>query len=257
MRDRHKKTMKKPVPKIISVVSNLTRRKVLGLIGPTVAVTLLGCWRKQSASIASAASPPPACTVRPRQTEGPYFVDEKLNRSDIRSDPSDGSVKQGVPLRLVFQVSQIRDRSCTPLNNAIVDVWHCDAAGVYSDALDPNFNTLGKKFLRGYQTTNANGIAEFVTVYPGWYPGRTVHIHFKIRTNSASQKSYEFTSQLYFDDALTDRVHAQKPYAAKGQRTQRNNRDGIFQQGGDRLMLQLSRAESGYLGRFEIGLELA
>ncbi|NJM62506.1 MAG: intradiol ring-cleavage dioxygenase [Oscillatoriales cyanobacterium RU_3_3] len=230
--------MKKPLPKIISVVSNLTRRDVLGLISGTVAVTVLGCWRKQSAStIASVASPAPACTVRPQQTEGPYFVDEKLNRSDIRSDPSDGTIKQGVPLRLVFQVSQIRDRSCTPLNNAIVDVWHCDASGIYSDAIDRNFNTLGKKFLRGYQTTNANGIAEFLTVYPGWYPGRTVHIHFKIRINSASQKSYEFTSQLYFDDALTDRVHAQKPYNARGRRTQRNNRDGIFKQGGQQLML--------------------
>lgn len=249
--------MKKPLPKISSVVSNLTRREVLGFVSGTVAVTLWGCWRKQPASIASAALPAPACTVKPQQTEGPYFVDEKLNRSDIRSDPADGTIKQGVPLRLVFQVSQIRDRSCTPLNNAIVDVWHCDAAGVYSDASDPNFNTLGKKFLRGYQTTNADGIAEFLTVYPGWYPGRTVHIHFKIRSNSASQLSYEFTSQLYFEDAITDRVHAQKPYNARGQRTVQNNRDGIFQQGGDRLMLQLSQVENGYRGKFDIGLELS
>jgi protocatechuate 3,4-dioxygenase beta subunit len=249
--------MKKPVPKIISVVSNLTRRELLGFVSGTFAVTLFGCWRKQPVSIASAASPIPACTVRPQQTEGPYFVDEKLNRSDIRSDPSDGTIKQGLPLRLIFQVSQIRNRSCTPLNNAIVDVWHCDAAGIYSDVRDRNFNTVGKKFLRGYQTTNANGIAEFLTVYPGWYPGRTVHIHFKIRTNSASQKSYEFTSQLYFNDSLTDRVHAQKPYAARGQRAQKNNRDGIFQRGGQKLMLQISQAESGYVGRFDIGLELA
>ncbi|MCC3406077.1 MAG: hypothetical protein JGK17_10890 [Microcoleus sp. PH2017_10_PVI_O_A] len=152
------------------MILNLTRREVLGFVSGTFAMTLFGCWRKQSASIASAASPTPACTVRPQQTEGPYFVDEKLNRSDIRSDPADGTIKQGVPLRLVFQVSQIRDRSCTPLKNAIVDVWHCDAAGVYSDASDRNFNTVGKKFLRGYQTTNANGIAEFLTVYPGCIP---------------------------------------------------------------------------------------
>lgn len=255
--------MKKHLSKRILV---LTRREMLGFLNGTLAVTLLGCWRKQSASIASPTSPAetsiltakmPACAVKPQQTEGPYFVDEKLNRSDIRSDPSNGSIERGVPLRLVFQISQISGNSCTPLNNAMVDVWHCNAAGIYSDAIDRNFNTIGKKFLRGYQQTNANGIAEFLTVYPGWYPGRAVHIHFKIRINSASQKSYEFTSQLYFDDALTDRVHAQMPYVSRGKRTHNNNRDGIFQQGGDRLILPVSRAENGYVGKFDIGLDLA
>jgi protocatechuate 3,4-dioxygenase beta subunit len=170
--------------------------------------------------------------VRPQQTEGPYFVDEKLNRSDIRSDPADGAVKPGVPLQLVFQVFQVGDRTCTPLRNAIVDVWHCDAAGVYSDVSDRSFNTVGQKFLRGYQVTNDNGTAEFLTIYPGWYPGRTVHIHFKIRTNSNSQSNYEFTSQLYFDDALTDQVHSQAPYAARSQRAEKNDQDGIFRNGG-------------------------
>ena len=160
-------------------------------------------------------------------------------------------------LRLVFQVSQVSDRVCTPLNNAIVDVWHCDAEGIYSDVSDRSFNTVGRKFLRGYQVTNSEGMAEFLTIYPGWYPGRTVHIHFKIRTNSALQQSYEFTSQLYFDDTITDQVQAQAPYAAKGQRNQKNDQDGIFQQGGEQLMLQLAQAENGYVGRFEIGLELA
>lgn len=105
--------------------------------------------------------------------------------------------------------------------------------------------------------TNANGTAEFVTIYPGWYPGRAVHIHFKIRTDSASQSSYEFTSQLYFNDALTDRVHAQALYAVRGQRTQKNNRDGIFRDGGEQLMLPITKAAEGYVGRFDIGLERA
>ncbi len=85
---------------------------------------------------------------------------------------------------------------------AIVDIWHCDAAGVYSDATDPGFNTVGKKFLRGYQVTDANGGVQFTTIYPGWYRGRTVHIHFKVRAKAKSGQSYEFTSQLYFDDAI-------------------------------------------------------
>ncbi|MEP0859677.1 twin-arginine translocation pathway signal protein, partial [Trichocoleus sp. DQ-U1] len=139
---------------------------------------------------------------------------------------------------------------------ATVDIWHCDALGVYSDVRDFNGDTQGQKFLRGYQVTDANGTAEFVTIYPGWYPGRTVHIHFKIRTDSASGRGSEFTSQLYFDDALTDQIYAQSPYAAKGQRTQRNDGDGIFQDGGEELMLQLTQDAQGYVGTFDIGLQM-
>jgi protocatechuate 3,4-dioxygenase beta subunit len=249
---------KDPVKRIASL---LTRREILGFIGGTGIVSLWGCWRGQSASVASKNAPTqaitvPSCVVKPEQTEGPYFVDEKLNRSDIRFDPSDGSVRPGVPLRLVFQVSEVRDRACTPLQGAIVDIWHCDAEGIYSDVRDPRFNTIGKKFLRGYQVTNSNGTAEFITIYPGWYPGRAVHIHFKIRTDSASEVGNEFTSQLYFDDNLSDRVHAKSPYAKPGQRTQ-NDRDGIFEDGGKELTLQLTSAKEGYVGRFNIGLKLS
>jgi protocatechuate 3,4-dioxygenase beta subunit len=199
----------------------------------------------------------PGCIVRPEQTEGPYFVDEKLNRSDIRSDPSDGSLKAGIPLQVTFQVSQVSGNSCVPLTGAIVDIWHCDALGVYSDVSDRSFNTVGQKFLRGYQVTDSNGNAQFTTIYPGWYPGRTVHIHFKIRTSSDVGKSYEFTSQLYFDDAVTDQVHAQAPYASQGQRRQRNTNDGIFRNGGDQLLLVLTKNNQGYTATFNIGLQSA
>ncbi|MBD1909142.1 intradiol ring-cleavage dioxygenase [Leptolyngbya sp. FACHB-16] len=234
------------------------RREVLGFLGGTAAVSLMGCFREQPASSASTKSSmqvgvTPSCVIRPEQTEGPYFVDERLNRSDIRSDPSDGSVKTGVPLQLVFQVSQVSTGTCTPLSNAIVDIWHCDAEGVYSDVSEGRFNTTGKKFLRGYQVTDASGMARFMTIYPGWYSGRAVHIHFKIRTNSASQQGYEFTSQLYFDDTLTNRIYEQPPYRNDSQRTL-NSQDGIFRNGGDQLTLQLAQAAEGYIGHFTIGL---
>jgi protocatechuate 3,4-dioxygenase beta subunit len=198
----------------------------------------------------------PPCIVRPEQTEGPYFVDERLNRSDIRSDPSDGSVKEGIPLRLVLGVHRINGNDCTPLPGALVDIWHCDSLGVYSDVRDRSFDTRGKKFLRGYQVTDTQGTVQFLTIYPGWYPGRTVHIHFKIRTNPESRRGYEFTSQMYFDEAITDQVHAQAPYAAKGRQTTRNKQDGIFRDGGDQLMLQLTPQAQGYSGTFDIGLQM-
>lgn len=250
--------MKKHLVERFADVSMLTRREVLSFVGGITTVSLLGCLRGQADSAEPTNSlvqvSLPSCIIKPEQTEGPYFVDEKLNRSDIRSDPSDGSIKEGVPLQLIFQVSQISSGACIPLKDAIVDVWHCDAEGAYSDVSERRFNTVGKKFLRGYQITDTNGTAQFVTIYPGWYPSRTVHIHFKIRTNSESQVSREFTSQLYFDDAFTDQVYQQPPYV-EGRRTL-NNQDGIFRDGGEQLTLQLTQTAEGYIGKFAVGLEL-
>jgi protocatechuate 3,4-dioxygenase beta subunit len=237
---------------------------VLRLLRSTTAALLVGCIGRQSAfgkTPGSATQTPaktariPSCVVKPQQTEGPYFVDEKLNRSDIRSDPSNNLVKEGTELRLVMRISQISGSSCMPLSGATVDLWHCDALGVYSDVQDRSFDTRGKKFLRGYQVTDKNGVVQFITIYPGWYPGRAVHMHFKIRTDSTSQRSYEFTSQLYFDDSFTDKIYAQAPYAAKGKRSQRNNQDGIFQDGGKDLILKVSQDRKGYVGTFDLGLQ--
>ena len=242
----------------------LSRREALALLGAAGAAMLAACAPGQSgtaqpaSAVAQAPSSVPtlapssvpaqatavtnttvlpSCIVRPELTEGPYFVDEKIERSDIRSDPSDGSVKEGLPLQIAFAVSQINSNGCAPLAGAIVDIWHCDVEGVYSDATDPGFNTLGKKFLRGYQVTDANGLAQFTTIYPGWYQGRTVHIHFKIRAGAGSGATHEFASQLFFDDTLTDQVYAQAPYASKGERTLRNDGDNIFQDSGGQLTL--------------------
>ena len=231
----------------------LSRREVVAFLGATGAVWLAGGSLFPRWAIAG--TPGPSCVVRPEQTEGPYFVDERLNRSDIRSDPTDGQVRPGTPLALTLLVSRLNAGDCQPLPDAQVDIWHCDAMGVYSDVQDPGFDTVGKKFLRGYQVTDARGEARFVTVYPGWYPGRTVHIHFKIRTVPVAKRSFEFTSQLYFNDELTDRVHAAPPYAAKGPRTERNQHDWIFRRDGDRLMLDTTTTADGYAASFAIGLQ--
>ncbi len=196
----------------------------------------------------------PDCVVRPELTEGPYFVDTQLNRADIRSDPASGAVSEGALLSLAFVVSQVGNNTCAPLPGAVVDVWHCDAAGVYSGVSDPGFDTSAQQFLRGYQVTDSSGRAQFTTIYPGWYPGRTVHIHFKVRTNAAGGQAHEFTSQLFFDEALNDQVLAQPPYAARGQRNTFNNEDNIYN---DLLLLDVSRTADGYATTFNIGLDLS
>ncbi|MEK7833339.1 MAG: hypothetical protein AAB401_19775, partial [Acidobacteriota bacterium] len=151
-----------------------------------------------------------SCVTKPALTEGPFFVDERLNRSDIRPDPSNNTVKQGAQLKLRFYVSRVTGATCVPLVGAWVDIWHTDALGAYSDVSGQgNPNNIGQKFLRGYQITDANGSVEFTTIYPGWYQGRTVHIHYKVRLFDGATRTYDFTSQLTFDDTLTDQVFTQ------------------------------------------------
>ncbi len=230
-----------------------TRRRLLAAAGGAAALLASGTSRAQPVR---ADAPAPACVLTPAQTEGPYFVDERLQRSDIRVDPADGSTRPGALLALTLRVAAIGDSGCVPLAGAIVDIWHCDAKGVYSDANAMSFATRGSKFLRGYQVTDADGRVRFATIYPGAYPGRAVHIHFKVRANERSAPR-EFTSQLYFDDALTDRVHARDPYAGAGERRTRNARDGLYRQGGQALQLALVETLEGYAATYEIGLRTA
>jgi len=236
-----------------SVRRLLSRRDVLRLIGGSAASLMAGTLVPRWTHASTLNS---ACVVRPEQTEGPYFVDERLNRSDIRSDPTNGQLKPGTPLALTVLVSRISVGNCQPLADAQVDIWHCDALGTYSDVEDPRFNTVGQKFLRGYQLTDARGEAKFHTIYPGWYQGRTVHIHVKVRTAPQGKRSFEFTSQMYFDDVLSDRVYADTPYATKGKRTARNQDDRIFRRGGDQLLLAPTETPDGLAATFAIGLQL-
>jgi protocatechuate 3,4-dioxygenase beta subunit len=156
---------------------------------------------------------------------------------------------------LTLAISRLGAGDCQPLPGAQVDIWHCDALGIYSDVRDPGFNTIGQKFFRGYQITDARGEVKFLTIYPGWYEGRTVHIHVKVRTAPQAGRSFEFTSQMYFDDGLSNRVYADAPYATKGKRTARNQDDRIFRRGGDQLMLAPTPVADGYAATFGIGLQ--
>ncbi len=243
----------------------LTRREILAFLGATGVLWLARCSGPAPGSDVAAATPrgtvgtgeriASGCVARPQMTAGPYFVDGALERSDIRPDPSTGEVSAGTPLDLAFRVSRIEESACVPLAGAIVDIWQCDALGVYSDVADPSFDTRGRKFLRGWQATDAEGLARFTTVYPGWYQGRAVHIHFKVRSAPDADPGFEFTSQLFFDDALTDRVHAGEPYRERGPRNRRNEEDGFFRRGGGELVLAVEPSGSGYAGTFEVGLQ--
>jgi protocatechuate 3,4-dioxygenase beta subunit len=254
----------------------LSRREVIALLGATGLATacapaVLSGTSPTAAAITTTPGTPvptatpgvattgaavatPSCIVRPALTEGPYFVDEKLKRADVRTEPSTGAMKPGFALALTFNVARVSSAGCAALLGAQVDIWHCDALGVYSDASDPSFNTKGQKFLRGYQLTDANGQAAFTTIYPGWYQGRAVHIHFKVRTTAANGAVSDFTSQLFFDDALNAQVFAQSPYSQKGTGWTKNVQDGIYTGGGDKLLLKPVQGGAGFTATFDIGL---
>jgi protocatechuate 3,4-dioxygenase beta subunit len=158
----------------------------------------------------------PSCVVRPGVTEGPYYVDEELNRSDVRSDPSSGVVKEGALLALTFNVSQISEAGCAPLEGAKVEIWHCDADGVYSDVSDPGFNTQGQKFLRGFQVTDANGRAALPRFIPAGTPAAPSTF---TRCTTIPREEHRIYLALFFDDAPPTRFSARRPMPAKGSAT--------------------------------------
>lgn len=257
----------------------LTRREVVSLIGGGALAMLLGAGcggggstgpSTSSNSPSATATPNPnatatptpvataigttTCVARPELTEGPYFVDEKLNRSDIRSDPGTGTVQSGVLLTLKFNVGLLSGGSCAALTGALVDVWHANALGKYSDIASEG--TSGQKFLRGYQTTPSSGLVTFTTIYPGWYSGRAVHIHFKIRATIAGS-TREFTSQLFFNDSLTTQVYAASPYNTRGTRSTYNSGDDIYSQSGGQTLINLTGSNNaGYTGTFNVALSV-
>ncbi|HYU84437.1 MAG TPA: hypothetical protein VEK80_06490 [Kribbellaceae bacterium] len=237
----------------------LSRRRALALFGAAgVTFTAVGgtaLARADTMTANGASGSAVDCVAKPEMTEGPYFVDEGLNRSDIRIDTSDGSVVEGTTFSLVLRVSQIVDCVRKPLPGATVDIWHCDALGVYSDIAQEG--TTGTNFLRGYQVTNSGGIARFTTILPGWYRGRTVHTHVKIRTTGTDGNPYEFTSQLFLTEEFKAAYLATAPYAAKGTPDTTNATDMHYADIGDQMLLNPSPTDDGYEATFSIALDLS
>jgi protocatechuate 3,4-dioxygenase beta subunit len=223
--------------------SRLTRRASLARLGGLVAAALgAGAWRTEESEgvgPAAVASGAIACALAPEQTEGPYYIEGERVRRNI----TDG--RAGRPLRLRLRVVNVS--TCKPIKGAAVDIWHCDAGGVYSGFGDGSAN---RTFMRGVQRTDANGYAVFDTVYPGWYQGRTVHIHVKVHVGG----NVVHTGQLYFSDALTDAVYRRTPYTARAARTTRNSSDSIYRNGGSRSQLRVTPRGSGYLGAITMGV---
>jgi protocatechuate 3,4-dioxygenase beta subunit len=181
-------------------------------------------------------------------TEGPYYLDLDLVRSDITED------RAGAPLALTIVVASVD--GCSPIQDAAVDLWHCDAEGIYSGfvaaSTGQGSGTDDSIFLRGTQLTDANGRVTFQTLYPGWYSGRTVHMHMKVHVGG----NQIHTTQLFFDDAFTDEVYAAaEPYASRNNRNVLNTNDGIYGGGGEATTLAVTADGEGYAATLVVGVQ--
>jgi protocatechuate 3,4-dioxygenase beta subunit len=223
--------------------------KLGGLIAGVAAVGGMRAADSRSATDDDASSTGPAgvasgavsCVLAPEQTEGPYYLDDHKRRRNI----TEGRPGTALTLRLtVVDVS-----TCQPITGAAVDIWHCDAAGIYSGTSVQN--TEEDRFLRGIQRTDSRGVAVFQTIYPGWYSGRTVHVHVMVHIGG----NVVHTGQLYFPDSLTDAVYRRRPYSRRPNRTTRNVADSIYRNGGKRSTLKLRRIGTGYVGSITMGIQ--
>lgn len=187
-----------------------------------------------------------ACRPWAEQDEGPYHREMYADRRDVVED------REGVRLRLGIRLT---GDDGEPRRDVAVEIWHCDALGRYSGFAPPNPSVVataataprgeyrpGETFLRGRQPTDAAGMVEFHTIYPGWYPGRTVHVHVIVRNADAV-----LTTQLYFPDEITDVVLDSSPYAERPGRDTTNDTDEIFPIGGEPAVLDLEPAAEGHL----------
>ncbi len=216
----------------------VTRRASLVKLGGAGVAAALG-WKAVEASgagPAAVASGAVSCVLAPEATEGPFFLPgDKLRRNVTEGKP-------GVPLTLKLTVLDVS--TCNPIKGAAVDIWHFDALGTYAAQ-------TSKTFLRGIQRTDANGVATFKTIYPGWYQGRTVHIHVRMSLGG----NVVHTGQLYFPDSLTDEVYARTPYKSRPARTTRNPDDAIYRNGGSRSTLRLRKVGGAYTGSITMGIQ--
>jgi protocatechuate 3,4-dioxygenase beta subunit len=213
------------------------------------------------------------CIATPAMTEGPFFVEDDLDRSDLVMGETSEAIVNAVPLHLVIGVFEVDGMTCTPLSGVQVDIWHSDAVGVYSDVAPgavQSVDTRGQKFLRGWQISDAQGVVAFDTIYPGWYMSRAIHIHFKLRMPGAQGAAREFTSQMFFDEAINAEVLAKPAYSGRsGTRSVLNDDDHIYNgtarngqmpppgttPPGSLIMPLLTAMGSGYSATLKIGLE--
>jgi protocatechuate 3,4-dioxygenase beta subunit len=221
----------------------MRRREMAALsAGALASAFLYACGVERGKSTVSAAkrvTARPSCVLTPEQEEGPFYIDLARVRRDIVEN------RPGVPLALSLTV--VASDTCKPIRNAAVDVWHCDALGVYSG--EPSEGSKGETYLRGIQLTDGNGLAEFATIYPGQYPGRTTHIHVKIHIGGRqSGESYSgghvsHTGQLFSSDRRDAEVFALAPYDRNTTVLTPRNADGVFRyQSGSSSVLALARA---------------
>ena len=221
----------------------LSRRASLTSLGGLVAGAAgIAGWRSAEdagAGPAGVASGLVSCVLAPEQTEGPYYVDD----ATVRRNVTEG--RPGVALTLRLAV--VDASTCKPVKGAAVEIWHCDAGGTYS----ATGAEADERFLRGIQRTNAKGVAIFDTIYPGWYQGRTVHIHTMVHIGG----NVVHTGQLYFSDAVTDAVYKRSPYNRRPNRTPRNSGDSIYRNGGRRSTLKLVKSGTAYSGSITMGVQ--
>ena len=227
--------------------SKLTRRGALRAIaGLGIGAAATGCGGGGSGGEGTVETPL-SCVLTPEQVEGPFFLDTGLLRRDITED------RVGAPLRLELRLARVDGASCAPLAGALVEAWHADADGVYSGypASAGNLrDATGETFLRGYQVSDDRGVVEFSTIYPGWYPGRTVHIHLMVRLDATRV----LTTQVYFPESDNDAVLSVEPYASRGQRATTNATDFVVGQSLDELICAVSRSGDGYVARYGLGI---
>jgi len=224
--------------------STLTRRGSLLRLGGFL-VTALGAAglkieTSEGAGPAAVVLGTVSCVLTPEQTEGPYYIaGEKLRRNITEGRP-------GAPLLLRAFV--VDASTCKAIKNATVDIWHADAGGVYSGF---GQGAASRTFMRGIQKTNAKGLALFRTVYPGWYQGRTVHIHVKVHLGG----NVVHTGQLYFPDTLTDAVYRKAPYSSRPSRETRNANDSVYRNGGSKSLMRIRKNSAGvYVATITMGV---
>jgi protocatechuate 3,4-dioxygenase beta subunit len=220
--------------------TELNRRDVLKLGGAGLAA-VFGARVLDFLGDEAEAAATATCLLTPEVTEGPYWVENSLTRRDIRGG------KAGLPLVLRFTI--LNARTCRPIDKADVEIWHCDALGNYSAV-----NGASSRFLRGHQKANALGKAEFLTIFPGWYRGRTPHIHMKVHVGGDEVH----TGQIFFNETITAQVYKQAPYASRGRYDTPHSRDSIFEQaGGSSAQVKVAKRTGGlrgYVGTIAIGV---